>query len=84
MTGTAPAAGYAITESDPSSDKNATQGGDAKLLGISLLLKLPAIMAAAESYLEINETNIQNENYNISLDTTIKADNTTANSATAT
>ena len=64
--------------------KNATQGGDTRLLGVSLLLKLPAILAAAESYIELYETNIQNENYNISLDSTIKADSTAANSVTAT
>jgi len=62
--------------------ENSAQGGP-KALGIGLLLKIPAIMAQAGSYIELYETSLQNENYNLSLDTTLRADMTATNSATA-
>ncbi len=57
--------------------------GDAKMLGLSLLLKIPAILAQTGSYIELYETTMQNENYLIDLETTLRADIAAANSATA-
>ncbi len=59
-------------------------GNDPKIIGLGLLLKIPAIMAQAGSYLQLYETSIKNDNYHLTLDTTLRADITATNSATAT
>ncbi|MEM7651099.1 MAG: hypothetical protein AAF204_03330 [Pseudomonadota bacterium] len=60
-----------------------TESQDAKVLGLSLLFKVPAILAQAGSYIEIQESFLSNDDYRADLQSTLRADITAANSATA-
>lgn len=54
----------------------------ASLLSLPLLLKLPAILADAGSYIEIHDTAFKNKDYDIDLHTALRADSAAINSAT--
>ena len=51
-------------------------------LGLSLLFKIPAILAQAGSYIEINNSFVKNKNYNLGLNGVVRADIAAVNSAT--
>lgn len=51
-------------------------------LGLSLLFKIPAVLAQAGSYLEIQENSLSNDNYDMNMNAVIRADITAVNSAT--
>ena len=48
-----------------------------------LMFSVPSILANAGSYLEIKETHARNHNYDVSLDTVVRPDTTSATMATA-
>jgi hypothetical protein len=63
---------------------NEALANSGQMPGVGLLLKLPAFMAEAGSYLELRETGLQNDHYDIDMDMRVNADLSAANSATAT
>lgn len=60
-----------------------TGNGEFKMLGLAMLLKVPALFAQAGSYIELSESNINNVNYDINMNSIIRSDMTAANSFTA-
>lgn len=60
-----------------------TPADNPQMLGLTMMLKVPAILAQAGSYVEVNETHMRNQNYDVVLDTVLRADIEAANAATA-
>ena len=60
-----------------------TPEGDPKTLGLSLMFKIPAILAQSGSYIETRESFLSNDDYRIDLETVLRADMTAVNNATA-
>ena len=56
---------------------------NAKTFGLSLMLKVPALMAQAGSYIETKDSFISNQDYNIAFNSILRADIAAVNSATA-
>lgn len=60
-----------------------TPADNPQMLGLTMMLKVPALLADAGSFLQIENTHLRNQNYDVSLDTVVRADVTAANAATA-
>lgn len=60
-----------------------TPADNPQMMGLTMMLKVPAILAQAGSYVEINNTHMRNQNYDVVLDTVLRADIEAANAATA-